>query len=656
MPDLTFSEMGFLASRRDKSKELNNNTTKGHREKGRAADEEDEMSRFFSSGKQVLAERDLNRQDKQLKEVAHPYDKALGHAKRAVSRRSDQRQSPYPPLELPEKPFLGFGNRGAQPLSSIESRGPVGKVALSVAPSEVTQHLSSHSTASYPWSRSGNESKSTSPKRNEDAIPLSGFPAASTAFNSAAPSIEVVQLDQTSNPVLHLPDTQAILSHEKPRPYSSSAESTRHLHHNIAAQPPQSQPVVHAHRPTAAGKACLDTGKLKETVKNTEGEATIRTTDIGHNVHVIPTDAEGSPVQSNEPEKQMEYLHSLLDACQTTLSGFWKIGHDPPNLRVKKPSLQPDSVGLGEALSSLNARGKRPTHSSTGVATAEHAWRSTLPGGPREDTTGSPEQSAANRPNLVGLTEDGPSKNLEDVSGVEPIERRTRQPISLTCGVHTQQSAPCNVATDLDHRTAGFGSHELQDTRTPLADSRLSNPHQSPPRFTYVNADTQQGPGSMYALQYAREGHSTDWLGSSRHTPLGLGARTLPDSNYDVGDGRLRTGYWTSRSRPAEPLVLENVPDDSILDHVETHSGDHRDSPGYEHQTMSPENHHSGPLPWLHEVTDDALRTYMLEDALDDEAMYTQDVGIERDVNHLAPGADSDEKPTTRFWHPHRLY
>lgn len=654
MPDLTFSEMGFLASRRDRSKELNNNTTKRHKEKGRAADEEDEISRFFSSGKQVLAERDLNRQDKQFKEAAHPYHKTLGHAKRAVSRGSDERQSPYPPIELPEKPFLGFGNRGAQPLSSIESRCPTGRVVLSAAPSEVTQHMSSHSTASYTWSRSGNESKSTSPKRNKDALPISGFPVASTAFNSAAPSIEVGQLDQTSNSVLHLPDTQAILSHEKPRPYSSSAESTRHAHHKIAAQPPQSQPVVDAHRPTAAGKACLDTGKLQETVKNTESEPTVRTTDIGHNVHVIPTDAEGSPIQSNEPEKQVEHLNSLLDACKTTLSGLWKIGHEPPNLRAKKPSLQQDSIGLGEALSLLNARSKRPPLSSTGVATAEHAWRSTLPGGPREDTTGSPEQSAANWPNLVGLTEDGPSKNPEDVSEVEPIKRRTRQPMPSTCGVHTQQSAPCKAATDLDHRTASFGSHELQDTRTPLADSRLSNPHQSP-RFTYVNADTRQGFESMYAPQYAREGHSTDWLGSSRYTPLGLGAWTLPDSNYDVGDGRLRTGYGTSRSRPAEPRDMENVPDDSNLDHVETHSGDHRDSPGYEHQTMSPENHHRGPLPWSDEVTDGALRTYMLEDTLDDEAIYTQEVAIERDVNHLALGSDTDE-PTTRFWHPHRLY
>lgn len=661
MPDLTFSEMGFLANRRDKSKEQNDKLTKGRREKGKAAGDEDEISRFFSSGKQVLAERDINRQDKAREEAAYPYGKAHGHAKRVVSRRSNRTQYPYAPIELPEKPFLGFGNRGAHPFPSIESQSAIGKAALSAVPSEVTQRTSSLSTTSHTWSRSGIESNSTRPRQPEDIVQSSALPVVSVAPNLAAPSVEVGQL---------CPDTQTILPHEKLRPSSSSAESTHPLQPKTAAHPPHSQPVVEASRPTEAGKACHDLNKQHEPVENKEGEQEQRpadmkvtlTTDTGQDVHVIPTDAERSPIQRNEPDKQVQYLESLLDACKTTLSGLVKIGYDTPTSRATKPPEQPDSVGLPEALSILNAGITKQTQLSQGrAAQAESEEQKTLPGGSREDITRSPKQRAAKPPNLVGLSEDVSSKSLEDVSGADPIERRTRQPLPSNCGVHTQQRAPCNAATAFDHRIAGRESRELQQTRTPLAGLRLSNPHQSP-RFAYVNAEPQQGSGRLYAFEHARGGHSTDWLGSSRHTPLGLGAWNLPDPNYAVGDGHLRTAYGTSLTRPVHSQAqdMRVMPkdvqaDDSFLGDRESPPGSHRDSPRYRQQTMSPANNHGSDIPWLDESTDGTRQTDMREHLLDEEAMDSQEVAVEKDVNHLAP-SDTDERPMTRFWRPHRLY
>lgn len=666
MPDLTFSEMGFLASRRDKSKEQNDNLTKGRREKGKAAGAEDEISRFFSSGKRVLSERDVNRQEKPLREAAYPNGKAHGHAKGAVSRRSDQRQSPYPPFELPEKPFLGFGNRGAHPFSSIESHGPMEKASLSAAPSEVTQHTPSRSTTSYTWSRSGIESNSTRPKIHEDVVQSSGFPVVSTASKPAAPSIEVGQMCPTSKPELRLPDAQTILSHEKPRPPCSSAESTYHLYPKIAAHPPHSQPVVDAPRPTEAGKASHDPSKQHEPVNNTEGERDQRLadvkhtlmTDIGHDAYDIPNNAERSPVQRNEPEKQVQYLESLLDACKTTLSGLAKMGYDPRTLQATKPPEQLGPVGLSEGLPIPNASCKRQTDLSPSAAKAGYEEQRTLPGGSREDITRTPNQMAAKPPNRVGLSEDGSLKDLEGISGADPSERLTRQPMRSTCGVHMQQSAPCNATTAFDHRIAGRESLELHDTRTSLAESRVSNPHQSP-RSAYVNADTQQGSGRLWAFGHARESHNTDWLGSSHHIPLGLGAWNLPDLNDDVADSQMRTAYGTPYRRDVQSQDMEiapqNVQGDNVLGDIETQPGYHRDSPRYEHQTMSPANHHRGYLPWVDEYTDNTMQTDMQEHAFDEEATYSQEGGIEKDVNHLAP-SDIEGRPMTRFWHPHRLY
>jgi len=659
VPDLTFSEMGFLANRRYKSKEQNDNLTKGRREKGKAAGDEDEISKFFSAGKQVLAEREINRQDKAREEAAYPYGKAHGHAKRAVSRRSNQRQSPYAPIELPEKPFLGFGNRGAHPFPSLESQGPMGKAAPSAAPSEVTQRTPSLSTTDDTWSSSSIESNSTRPRQPEDIVRPLGFPVVSAASNPAAPSVEVGQL---------CPDTQTILSHEKPRPSSSSAESTHPLQPKTAAHPPHSQPVVDASLPTEAGKACHDPNKQHEPVKNKDGEREQQpadmkvtlTTDTGHDVHVIPNDAGRSAVQRHEPEKQVQYLESLLDACKTTLSGLAKIGYDTPTSRATKPPEQPDSVGLPEALSILNAGITKQTQLSQGrPAQAESEEQKTLPGGSGEDITRSPKQRAAKPPNLMGLSEDVSSKGLEDVSGADPIEGRTRQPLPSNCGVHTEHRAPRNAATAFDHRIAGRQSLELQHTRTPLAGPRLSNPHQSP-RFAYVNANPQQGSGRLYAFEHAREGHSTDWLGFSRHTPLGPGAFSLPDPNYAVGDSQLRTAYGTSHTRPVHSQDMDFAPqnvqaDDNFLGDRESQPGDHRDSPRYRHQTMSPADHHRGHISWLDESTDETRQTDMQEQVLEEEAMDSHEVGIEKDVNHLAP-SDTDEGPMTRFWRPHRLY
>ena len=661
--------MGFLANRRDKLKELNDNAvTQGRKDKGKAAGAEVEISRFFSSGKRVLSERNMNRQDKQLKEAACLYDKAHGHAGRAVSRAFDQTQPPYLPVDLPAKAFLGFGNRGAQPLPSIEAHGPMENLVISPAPSEVAQPIQSRLNTSYTWSRTDIASNPTCQKRVGELVQPSRSPVVSTALNPAEPTIKVGQLPHTPTLELRLPDTQARRSHKKPCRYSSSAESVHHIHPKIAIPPLHSQPIGDAHRPTEAGKAFHETGKLHGPVENQECEPEQRpavvkmtcVTDVGHDVHVAASDAKGSLTRPHGPDQEVQYLESLLDACKTTLSGLRKVGYDPLALRATAPSAQPDSIDLDEVRAKLAARSKGQTHLSPGVAETGSERLTTLRVGSRDETTRSSEESVANRPSLVAFIENGSPNYPGGASRVAPIDPYTSKPLSSTSGRHTQQRAPYNPATAFHRRTADLTAHELQDTRTPLANStRVFNPHQSP-RSACVNADPQQGSGSMYSFEFARQGHNMDWLGSSRHIPLGPGPRNLGHSNYDVGDSRPKTAFGTSHimlaQAPDIEIATHDFQYDSLLDDPDDQHGYYKDPLEYEQQSMLTANTHRDHIPRLDDFADEDLQTHMQEVDRDDETRYAQEVGVERDVNHLAAGSETDERPVTRFWHPHRLY
>ncbi|KAK5131424.1 hypothetical protein LTR08_000960 [Meristemomyces frigidus] len=107
LPDLVFNEMRFLQRPKDHQDELPNDgdarpTTKNDRKK----EHEEDISAYFA------AQNLTAQQDNEGRAVQGAQSARLPtHQTRPQSRRAEERVAD-PPVDLPDKPFLGFGSRG----------------------------------------------------------------------------------------------------------------------------------------------------------------------------------------------------------------------------------------------------------------------------------------------------------------------------------------------------------------------------------------------------------------------------------------------------------------------------------------------------------------------------------------------------------------
>ncbi|KAI6801954.1 hypothetical protein KC332_g15395 [Hortaea werneckii] len=103
LPDLAFNEMRFLQKPKDHQDAVSGNqAAKGPTKKDRKHTQDEEISAYFAAQR-------------------HDPDGKQRDASRMGSRRDRRKDSPMrahqasqPPVELPEKPFLGFGSKGTQ--------------------------------------------------------------------------------------------------------------------------------------------------------------------------------------------------------------------------------------------------------------------------------------------------------------------------------------------------------------------------------------------------------------------------------------------------------------------------------------------------------------------------------------------------------------
>lgn len=104
MPDLSFSELDFLNHRKDVPKEKPRPPTKQSRRKGdKAIDTEAAISRFFAPPEERKHEAGTS-----------------PSRRKGAARRQDR--SSMPPINLPAKPFLGFGSCGPGHVSPVALR------------------------------------------------------------------------------------------------------------------------------------------------------------------------------------------------------------------------------------------------------------------------------------------------------------------------------------------------------------------------------------------------------------------------------------------------------------------------------------------------------------------------------------------------------
>ena len=154
MPDLAFSETAFLKSRRAQAEDPaahkeNRPPPKNSRKSTKVADTAAEISRYFTSAR--VPRRDAPRPGE------NPQQEEM-------QRRPMNYDSPPAFIELPDKPFLGFGSCGVSvsPVKELDSQ------TLKDLERRLTRSPS-HSTTYFTWSQSGNRSQAS---RHGNLVPL----------------------------------------------------------------------------------------------------------------------------------------------------------------------------------------------------------------------------------------------------------------------------------------------------------------------------------------------------------------------------------------------------------------------------------------------------------------------------------------------------
>ena len=120
VPDLTFSEVAFLNPRRPTQDTVAQPVPeKKRRRKDKAADAEEEMSRFFTA-KPAGQRGDATRQDQNSRRPSGTYCIA-----KDFEGTDKAKTAPFsPPVELPDLPFLGFGSSGMNTISPVKVTVP----------------------------------------------------------------------------------------------------------------------------------------------------------------------------------------------------------------------------------------------------------------------------------------------------------------------------------------------------------------------------------------------------------------------------------------------------------------------------------------------------------------------------------------------------
>ncbi|MCJ1396955.1 hypothetical protein MMC11_000147 [Xylographa trunciseda] len=163
LPDLSFSEVNFLSTRREQPTESKRDVDNSKRRRERkAADNDDEISRFFAVTKAPLTERDLNsHHDDGYAAFKLPPLSSSPHWK--VRRYPTATKLTVAPVQEPIRPFLGFGER--RPYPPVSS-GPSSIYRASTSPVKPPLRVNpSVATSYFPWSTSPNNKESSPCKR-----------------------------------------------------------------------------------------------------------------------------------------------------------------------------------------------------------------------------------------------------------------------------------------------------------------------------------------------------------------------------------------------------------------------------------------------------------------------------------------------------------
>jgi len=668
VPDLAFSEMNFLSNRRDKSEELSKPADgKKRREKAKAADVEEEISRFFTSRKQFLTETDSNPRQKQLPGVADSSYSAHEHRKRTLPKESAQRQSSYPPVGLLDKPFLGFGNRGVRPVSPLEPRGPLSKSALSVAPSEIGQAISGQSSTYFTWSRSGIRSESPHRKSVKDTAPSLGSPGVSASLNRAMPSIEVGQLGQVGLHTMRSPDKQPELSHTQPHGYRSSlVEGLDRLHPSNGSQSLQSSLALDAQTPKKAVKPWNNGEKPVKLIGDDRDEPSQRLVEMEDTATKTPIQdnkpitghSDGTLSHSNQPEDRLQSLSSLLRDCEATLSKLGSTECDPSTL--------PQGNELGQSQSgSVTARNNQQSRPGRAVTDFDAEESQRFNDGLRTSKPRCPNKSTGKESYPISMGNEGFRRDQKRLSRAQLSADQFAPPARQTDEVHPQSQVSRYGVTASFQKSDDLEDYEQHNVGD-LADLLGCNPQLQSPT-AYPSAEPRQYSRNSYLFEARGEDCSTGEVGSLRHTTRfdNWDPRNIP---HDLDNSQLENIYEDFPTSFVDFQGLEIAPErlkdhycvDSFsgreIDNVNTYSEVDVDRLGDAYPRLSVSDHREDHSLWADEIAEGSPVTVVQDNVLGEDLLGTCDRNAGRRESRLAQNMELDEMPMASFWRPHRLY
>ena len=161
MPNSAFSETAFLNSHRAAPEDSKNPLHTKHvdkkkkRKTNKAADIEAEISRYFTSAK--VPHPDVP--------DAHPQERLC---QQQAQRRPQDSGSPPTFIDLPDKPFLGFGSSGAVSMTPVRKDG----CRALIEHDSLFTRSQSRSTSYFTWSQSEVRSQASPQCRDKGVVPL----------------------------------------------------------------------------------------------------------------------------------------------------------------------------------------------------------------------------------------------------------------------------------------------------------------------------------------------------------------------------------------------------------------------------------------------------------------------------------------------------
>ncbi|KAL8917771.1 MAG: hypothetical protein Q9208_007752 [Pyrenodesmia sp. 3 TL-2023] len=301
LPDLTFSEINFLNHRREAPKDNPPQGKPSRRKRDKAADADAEISRFFStSNRRPHGAGDTSSQKK--------------------GEDWQQDRSSIPPVDLPEKPFLGFGGVGPGHVSSNGIKDDLNKR------SPLCQSPSSRSTTYFTWSQTNVSRRSSSRHASQSHSPCTGelrlFPV------SGSPVQGRVRTSSTS------------VGHHFREESRTASPRRHHKPHRTSTGRNSSDPVLRYDRSEERGPTNVNAEECNERQDKLQ-ETEHREGQRSHDVH-SPKAALASLLAAQD---RPELLGAVLDAL---------LGRVTNNLKTKNEGEQPTSTPRSKSVD--NAR------------------------------------------------------------------------------------------------------------------------------------------------------------------------------------------------------------------------------------------------------------------------------------------------------------